>query len=154
MPRAGAVITPIDNIGDVVQPVSEDITSTEIFNVEIIGVPQLDCYKACLKCKARVEPLTAHLGKCSKLGCAMMQRYDRCSNHLSAKLMVAWDDNELGTCTQLLFAYGKIVSGIAGIGDDDDDAVVSNELLLSSGMISSIRYNENNVITAFSRARE
>ena len=108
MPRAGAVITPIDNIGDVVQPVSEDITSTEIFNVEIIGVPQLDCYKACLKCKARVEPLTAHLGKCSKLGCAMMQRYDRCSNHLSAKLMVAWDDNELGTCTQLLFAYGKI----------------------------------------------
>ena len=38
MPRAGAVITPIDNIGDVVQPVSEDITSTEIFNVEIIGV--------------------------------------------------------------------------------------------------------------------
>ena len=40
-----------------------------------------------------------------------------------------------------------------GIGDDDDNSVVSNELLLSSGMISSIRYNEN-VITAFSRSRE
>ena len=154
MPRAGAVITPIDNIGDVVQPVSKDITSTEIFNVEIIGVPQLDCYKACLKYKARVEPLTLHLGKCSKLGCAMMQCYDRCLNHLSAKLMVAWVDHELGIGTQLLFAYRKIVSGIVGIGDDDDDAVVSNELLLSSGMISSIRYNENNVIAAFSRSRE
>ena len=109
MPKAGAVITPIDNIGDVVQPVSENASSTDIFNVEIIGVPQLDCYKACLKCKARVEPLTPHLGKCSKLGCGMMQRYDRCPNQLSAKLMVTWVDSEMGRCTQSLFAYGRIV---------------------------------------------
>ena len=41
MPKAGAVITPIDNIGGVVQPMSENVSSTDIFNVEIIGVPQI-----------------------------------------------------------------------------------------------------------------
>ena len=66
MPRAGVEIIPIDDIGDVVQPMSEDATVTEIYNVEIIGVPQLDCYTDCLKCKARVEPLTPHLGKYCK----------------------------------------------------------------------------------------
>ena len=35
-------------------------------------------------------------------------------------------------CTQSLFAYGRIMSGIAGIDEDDDDGLVSNELLLSS----------------------
>ena len=131
MPRDGAVITAIDDIGDVIEAASDDAISTEIFNVEIVGVPQLDCYKSCLKCKARIELLSPHLGKCSKLSCAMMQRYDRCPNQLSAKLMMTWVDRELGACTQSLFAYGKIVSSIAGL-DDDDDSLVSNELLLSS----------------------
>lgn len=112
MPRAGEVISPIDDIGDVVEPVSKVVTLTEICNVEIIGVPQLDCYKACLKCKARVEPVTSHLGKCSNLGCAMMQRYDRCPNQLSAKLIVMWVDRKLGACTQSLFAYVRIVGAI------------------------------------------
>ena len=133
---------------------SEDTTCSEIFDVEIIGVPQLDCYKACLKCKARVEPLTTHLGKCSKLGCAMIQCYDRCPNQLSAKLMVTRVDRELGMCMQSFFAYGRIVSRIAGISDDSDDDQVSNELLLSSPLISSIRYNESNVIIAVTRSRE
>ena len=84
MPRSGSEIIPIDNIGEVEQPVSS-ATSTEISNPEIIGVPQLDTYKACLKCKARVEPVTLPLGRCSKVGCSMMQRYDRCPNQLSAQ---------------------------------------------------------------------
>ena len=87
MPRSGSEITPIDNIGEVEQPVSS-ATSTEISNPETIGVLQLDTYKACLKCKARVEPLTPPLGRCSNVGCSMMQRYDRCPNQLSAKLLV------------------------------------------------------------------
>ena len=57
--------SPIDDIGNVVEAVSDDAISSEIFNVEIVGVLQLDCYKSCLKCKARVEPLSPHLGKCS-----------------------------------------------------------------------------------------
>ena len=68
MLRCGSEITQIDDIGEVEQPTSS--TVTEISNPEII---QLDTCKACLKCKAHVEPLTPPLGRCSKLGCAMMQ---------------------------------------------------------------------------------
>ena len=55
MLRAGAVIIPIDNIGDVAEPVMADVPSTKIFNVEIIGILQLDSYKVSLKCKAQVN---------------------------------------------------------------------------------------------------
>ena len=154
MPRAGAEIVPIDDTGAVAEPVMADAAYTEIINVEIIGVPQLDSYRACLKCKARVEPLTPPLGKCSKLGCGMMQRYDRCQKQLSAKLMVMWSDDENGVCTQSLFAYGKTVSGLAGIDEGDDDSLVSSELFLNSARIALITYNENNMITKFSRAIE
>ena len=54
MLRRGSEITHIDAIDEVEQPTSS--TVTEISNPKIIGVPQLDTYKACLKCKALVEP--------------------------------------------------------------------------------------------------
>ena len=118
MPRADAVIIPTDDVAELVMA---DITSTKTFNVEIIGVPQLDSYKVCLKYKAQVELLTPPLGKCSNLGCAMMQWYDWGPNQLSGKLMVIWTDREMGTYTQSLFMYGRTVSSIAGIDEDDDD---------------------------------
>ena len=49
------MIFPIDDLGEVEQSVRADTSSTEISIPEIIGVPQLDTYKACLKCKAHVE---------------------------------------------------------------------------------------------------
>ena len=55
------------------------------------------------------------LGKRSKLGCAMMQWYDWGPNQLSGKLMVMWNDREMGIYTQSLFMHGRIVSNIAGI---------------------------------------
>ena len=151
MPRAGGVIVAIEDIGEIPESAFADVTVSTICDVEIIGVPALDCYRACLKCKARVEPLSPKLGKCSKSGCAMMQRYDKCSKQLSAKLMVTWIDDEGETRTQSLFAYGRIVSGLAGIDDADADDLVSNESFLSASTIPSITYNENNVITAFTR---
>ena len=33
----------------------------------------VDIYKSCLLCKARIEPTTPPLGKCSKADCAMIQ---------------------------------------------------------------------------------
>lgn len=53
----------------------EDDVSVTITNARIIGVIQLDKYRACLKCKARVEPLNPPpLGRCSKSDCLMTQR--------------------------------------------------------------------------------
>jgi len=66
--------------------VEEDkVTLTD---VNIVGVPMIDAYKSCLQCKARVEPITPPLGKCTKQDCAMIQNYDFCSSHQSAKLII------------------------------------------------------------------
>ena len=70
-----------------------------------------------------------------KLGCAMMLRYHWGPNQLLGKLMAMWTDHEMGTYTQSLFVYGRIVSSIAGIDEDDDD-LISNELLPSSARMS------------------
>lgn len=61
IPRAGAEITVIEDIGDVAELASADLSVSVICDVENIGVPALDCYRACLKCKARVEPPSPHL---------------------------------------------------------------------------------------------
>ena len=40
----------------------EHVRETRVLqNVQIVGVPQLHSYNACLQCKARVEPLTPPL---------------------------------------------------------------------------------------------
>ena len=37
-----------------------------INDVTVGGIPYFDMYKSCLQHKARVEPITEHLSKCSK----------------------------------------------------------------------------------------
>lgn len=62
----GTEIIPIDDIGVVAERSDGEDEITMIKNITIIGVPHLDKYKGCLQCKARVEPLTPPLGRCSK----------------------------------------------------------------------------------------
>ncbi len=64
--------------------------TTTISNVQIVGVLLLDSYKACLQCKARVEPMTPPLGKCSSMDCVMIQRYDLCTQNTTAKLQLMY----------------------------------------------------------------
>ena len=88
MPREGAEIIPIPDVGPIDSESNSDSEweVLEMFNVQITRVPQLDSYKACLSCKARVEPSSPPLGRCSK--CTMLQRFDICPEQMSAKLMV------------------------------------------------------------------
>lgn len=53
--------------------------------LKLLQCLQLDSYKACLRCKARVEPSGEDAGRCSK---RMIQRLDFCTSHQCAKLMV------------------------------------------------------------------
>ena len=81
-------IVPIEDIG--VVAAASDINEEEVtlHNVVIIGVPHWVIHKACLQCKARVEPLTPLLGRCSKPECKMLQRFDLCIDHTMAKLLL------------------------------------------------------------------
>ena len=65
MGREGSTITQINDIENV-QQTSDDSNNSTIENAQIIGVQQLDSYRACLRCNARVEPQTPPLARCTK----------------------------------------------------------------------------------------
>ena len=75
-----SVVTAASNIND-----EEEVT---LHNVMIIHVTHLDTHKTCLQCKARVEPLTPPLGRCSEPEYKMLQRFDLCIHHTMAKLLL------------------------------------------------------------------
>ena len=147
MPRDGAEIIPIPDVGPIATESDSDSKRKvlEMFNVQITGEPQLDSYKACLACKARVEPSSPPLGRCSK--CAMFQRFDICPEQMSAKLVVMSLARPGGPVKQL-HAFGKIVQDLAEREDTDS---ITRNALLTSRPVEHISFNERNVITAFSR---
>ena len=77
MQKQGSDTLYIENIG-LVADHEEEEPAEKITDTYIIGVPKLDSYKCCLRCKARVEPSETTLGRCSKPDCGMLQRYDVC----------------------------------------------------------------------------
>lgn len=148
MPKEGWSVVKINDIGEVEDPESDSETTTnkaEVNNAQIIAVPQLDRYKACLRCKARVEPVSPPLGICSKSECGLMQRYDLCTEQLSAKLLVMATTSP-NKYTYTLNAFGKVIQQLAGVPPDGE---VTAENLLNTPLIPSLSYNENNVITGF-----
>ena len=140
MGKEGSQIVSIEDIGDVVEDNELlDEPDEEIRDAQIVGVAELNTYKACLRCKARVEP-SSPLGRCSKSECAMLQRYDMCQDQLSARLMFLSKSKMVS-----LSAYGQVVRDLAGVTDD----AVTEEMLVMVPKLSSVKYNGQNVITGF-----
>ena len=111
-------------------------------NGDIIDVSQLGIHKICLRCKARVELSTSTMGRCSKSSCAILQRYNRCTDQLCAKMMFM-----AGSRIHSLTAYGQVVKDLAEV---TDDAAVTEEILMNSSRLSTVTYNEKSVITGYS----
>ena len=72
-------IIPIEDIGAVAEQGDRD---DELWVINNVTVAYFDTYESCLQCKARIEPHTDCLGKCSKMDCMMMQRFDLCPSHI------------------------------------------------------------------------
>ena len=139
--RSDCTIEDISDIGEVkdTQDPKEDLT--EINHVRIVGVPQLDKYKACLRCKGRVEPCSPPPGRCSKLECSMLQHYDICTEVLSAKLLFLHNSKFI-----TLMALGPILKQMTTEDLNDED------LLKLPPM--NIKYNEKTTaITSVSFSR-
>ena len=113
MAKEGSEIIPIGDIVAVAEQGDRDDELWVINNVTVAGVPYFDTCKSCLQCKARVEPHTERLGKCSKMDCMMMQRFDFCPQHITAKLLLLYDKDGQ---QRMVFAltYGETVHQIAG----------------------------------------
>ena len=82
----------IEDIGRVVCACDAE-EETILREVCVISVPEMETFKACLKCKARVEPMSTLLGRCSKTGCTMLQRFDICREHTTAKLIIQYQQD-------------------------------------------------------------
>ena len=122
MSKEGSEIFVIEDIGAVAVQGDRDNEPWVIKDVTVGGVPYFDTYKSRLQCKARVEPHTEHLGKCSKMACMMMQSIDLCPRHTTAKLMLLYD-KEGKQRMVFAFTYGDTVNQIAG---SDDISVSAN----------------------------
>jgi len=81
-----------------------------------------------------VEPHTERLGKCSK--CMMMQRFDLCTQHTTAKLMMLYDDDGEQR-TLFAFAYRETIRQSGGSND------VSVEGLMESGNFKSMTLDKD-----------
>ena len=114
-----------------------------IKDVQIMAVPQLACYKACLRCKARVESVDDTNGRCSKQDCRMLQRLEFCTGHVHAQLMMMANGTFL-----TLSIYGKLLHSLLEVTADSE---VSEEAFVALPKLEQVIYNEKNVITNFTK---
>ena len=145
-----SLIEKIDDIGAIVADnIDEDEYVSVIKQVKIIGVPTLDVYKSCLLCKARIEPMTPPLGKCSKTECAMIQRYDMCPEQVSAKLLLQYQPDNDQTKVIQLSAFNKVLFQIAELPPDEN---LTCTALLTVVTFTSVTYfTDNKIIKCVSK---
>ena len=142
MARDGSSMTSIEDLGDMKMPdEDDDDDDCTMTDVRIVAVPQLDRYKSCMICKARVEPSVASLGECTK--CFTTQRIDLCSERLSARLLI-----KAGSKSIFVNAFGKFVEDLCAL---PVGGVVTTNGLLCAPMISQLRFNSSKIITDVKR---
>lgn len=140
----------IDDVGAVAQEVNEEDDDSMIRDVKIIGVPSLDIYKACLLCKAWIEPMTPPLGKCSKADCEMIQRYDMCPEQASAKLLLQYkpgDDDQMKLIQ--LNAYNNLLFELANLKQGANISWV--DLLTTPTFVSMTYITDKRMVKSFSK---
>ena len=147
MPRSGAEIKAINDLGSVSEmPLEEEETIT-IQNVQVMGVPSLNMYKACMQCKARVEPLTPPFGKCSKQDCDMIQRYDLCADQATARLLLMYTSGDKQQRYITCHVFGQLINQLASLSLDNE---ITSKTLLSLPQLKSVTFVKDKLImTAF-----
>ncbi len=137
VPKNGATITKIEDIGDVDEEDLADNTFT-VKDAEVIGVQSLGTYWACVACKSKVTPSTTGISSCSK--CGLAQRTDHCKEELSAKLYTSTGN---GAEYLTLNIFGNNVRDIAQKND------ITVESLLCAKPFTLV--HDQNVITNIER---
>lgn len=124
-PKSGFTVTPLKDIGAVEEP--PEITKPEPVDATVVGVLFIANTKACITCKGKIQEITPQIGRCTK--CNMMQRLERCTKQLYAKLLVS-----VGQHDHQLHAYLpmiKLITKDDTITDDTHTDEVTTQLLLS-----------------------
>ena len=105
----------IDDLKDTVNEILTEDEHMTIYNVKVIGVAELDNYRSCLQCHARVEPQTPPLGKCTRADCLVIQLFDLCLEQISTRAMLRHVNNEGKYSDSTCSAYGDLVYHLANL---------------------------------------
>ena len=139
--KSGYTFSVVDDIGNI----QSDIY-TEIESASVGGVESIFKTKACIACNGNVDSINQAIGRCTK--CNMSQKLDRCAFHLSAKLLIIYND----TTQIILTAFLGVMQNIAvdfTIGHDTDTADIEFKLLLADTF--SLKYNHSHIIQSVTR---
>ena len=118
--------------------ISDEVETSTVKHPTIVGVPELETYKACLKCKARVESRSPGIGSCSNSSCRMMQKYDICPDHTSARLLIMYENGrQERKMMQVSVLSEQMLQKWIG-----KEIPITQEALISSRPVSAISVNE------------
>ena len=106
-PMSGATIHHIDDLQNVIEADTQQPMDETLHGVQVIGVPSLEAYLLCLKCKGKVQlhDDDEELGTCTK--CNMTQLIASCTTQLTAKLFV-----QCGLTYYTFQAFGEMLRQI------------------------------------------
>ena len=140
----------VERISDIEASTSfEDVSeqnTTILHGAKIIAVLSLDSHKACLRCRARVEPASPPLGRCSQ--CSMGQLSDECVEVISAKLLFM-TSNQGQRKMESLLAPGNVLEKIVGrqgIAMSGTEPITERELLCLQQFTEVIFFSDSKVI--------
>ena len=136
IPKNDFEITIINDLEDTVDEIQTDDEHTTLYNPQIIGVTDLDNYRSCLQCKARVEPQTPPLGKYTKEDC---QLYDLCQEQITVRVMLRHVNNEGDYSHITCSAYGDLVYQLVNLP--------KNHLLTKSDFLKPQKLHEIQILT-------
>ena len=122
--------------------------------VVVIGVPALERYRICFKCRSRVEPLQIPLGCCCKFDCKMIQRYDLCQEYFTAKLLLMHEtddgDGHQNKFIQVNVCGDTVLREIIGASTSDELEITQDLLLCGKHLASVTITKETKIVRAIS----
>jgi len=137
MPRVGSKVEQIEDIGEVNEYTVDPFADT-VEAASIIGVKDLQVFKACLFCNGKMEEDGDGTGKCTK--CAAIQILAKCPNNEMAKVTVEGPHLQITT----LVMYADHLNAIL-----DGKPTTAIELLKAKPF--NVVYNKYHVVTSVSR---
>lgn len=128
-----------------------DKEEVELTNVVIGAILKLKHYRPCMRCKSRVEPIGSNQGQCTTDDCLTLQRYDLCSEHTSAKLLLKPHDALPGDNSRDVHVVmsNKFLKDLT---NTTDYSTINENLIMSSAGFMSIKYNKDTFqVTSFAK---
>lgn len=135
-----STITAIDDIGEIVEEYPNEGQTLKVVEAEIHGVLNIEEYKSCMSCQAKVVEVNMGIGQCGK--CGMKMKITRCENSTVARLLLTDTDDNKHKVT----AFSKVIADIVkdSSGLDTSEKLLNNtkkiKFTLKQDIVSAVSF--------------